>query len=374
MTTIADLNAWMDRFAPGKLAESWDNVGLLLGDPTAPVERVMTCLTVTATTAAEAIDRGAGAIVSHHPIFFKATRTLRADRPESGFLWNLARAGVAVLSPHTAFDNTTDGINDGLARRFGLEDVVPLRPGAAEDWYKLVVFAPEGERDQLLAAAFTAGAGGLGEYAECSFTAPGVGTFRGSLQANPTIGQAGGARESVAECRIELICPGAQRRQVVAAIRAAHSYEEPAIDLIRIEPTWRSIPGSGRVGLLARPETLRGFARRVASSLRAPGTQFVGDPDRIVARVALCCGAGDEYLGDAHRSGADVYLTGEARYHRALEAESLGLGLIVAGHHATERPGVEDLAERVARAFPTLEVWASQVERDPLRSVAVLPA
>ena len=368
MTTVADLAAWLERFAPRALAESWDNVGLLLGDPRAEVERVMTCLTVTATTASEAIERRAGAIVSHHPVLFKATKTLRADSLDSGFVYRLARAGVAVLSPHTSFDNTVGGINDGLARRFGLVDVGPLRVQAASDWYKVVVFAPRTERDAILDAAFEAGAGQLGEYSECSFAADGVGTFRGSARSNPTIGTPG-IRESVAEARIELLCPGSQRQPVLTAIRAAHSYEEPAIDLIRIEPTWPSSTGSGRIGRLPKPEPLGQFASRVASTLRAPGTQFVGDPDRPVERVAICCGAGDEFLNDAHRLQADVYLTGEARYHRALEAESMGLGLIVAGHHATERPGVEDLADRMASEFADLEVWASRSETNPLRSI-----
>ena len=367
MTTVADLLAWMDRFAPRALAEDWDNVGLLMGDPATPVGRAMTCLTVTAATADEAIERRAEAIVSHHPILFKGTKTLRADRPDTGFLWRLARAGVAVLSPHTAFDNTEGGINDGLARRLGLVDVAPLRPRPPEDWFKLVVFAPELERDRLLEAAFAAGAGQLGAYSECSFSAPGVGTFRGSSESNPTIGHPGGPRESVREARIELLCPGPARARVVAAVRGAHSYEEPAIDLIRVAGPAGPGIGAGRVGRLPRPEPLAAFVARVARTLRAPGTQFGGDPARLVGRVALCCGAGDEFLGDAIGRGADAYLTGEARYHRALEAESRGIGLIVAGHHATERPGVEDLAAIIAREFPDLECWASQTEADPLR-------
>ena len=255
MTTVADLLAWLEDFAPTRLAEPWDNVGLLFGDPSAEVSRVMTCLTVTPRSADEAIDRGAQAIVSHHPVLFKPIKSLRADRPETGPLWRLAGAGVAILSPHTAFDNTIGGINDGLAGRIGLVEVEPLRPST----------------------------------------------------------------------------------------------------------------GSGRVGRLERPEPLGLFADRVARLLRAPTAQFVGDPARVVQRVALCCGAGDDFLPDADRVGADVLLTGEARFHRAIEADALGIGLVVVGHHATERPGVEDLADRIARAFPGLDAWASRLEVDPLR-------
>src|SRR5271170_6802396 len=128
MTTVADVTSWLEDFAPARLAEPWDNVGLLWGDPTAPVDRVMTCLTVAPTSAAEAIRERAGLIVSHHPVLFREVKKIRADFPETGYLWNLARAGVAIASPHTAFDNTHDGINDILCRRLGLAEIAPLRP------------------------------------------------------------------------------------------------------------------------------------------------------------------------------------------------------------------------------------------------------
>ena len=366
MTTVADLASWLEGFAPSRLAESWDNVGLLFGDPRAEVTRVMTCLTVTPRSADEAIAEGAGAIVSHHPVLFKATKSLRADRPETASLWRIAKAGVAILSPHTAFDNTVGGINDGLARRIGLVDVGPLRPSPPSSRHKVVVFAPRSDREAVLEAAFGAGAGRIGAYDECSFGSAGFGTFFGLEVANPAIGEAG-RRESVREWRLELICPGDRLAAVLDAIRAGHSYETPAIDVYPIASEAPSGPGSGRIGRLEAPESLGDLASRVARLLEAPATQFVGDPSRTVSRVALCCGAGDDFLPDALKHRANVLLTGEARFHRALEADALGLGLIVAGHHPTERPGVEDLAGRIAGAFPGLTAWPSRLEVDPLR-------
>lgn len=366
MTAVADVAAWLEQFAPRSLAESWDNVGLLWGDPGAEIARVMTCLTVTSKTALEAIHERAELIVSHHPILFKAVQRIRADRPETGALWDLARAGVSILSPHTAFDNTSGGINDGLARRLGLSDVGPLRSGPARLQFKVVVFTPESDHDLVLAAAFSAGAGVIGAYNECSFAIPGEGTFFGTETANPTVGQAG-RRETVRELRVEIVSPSDRLAAVLAAIRKAHSYEEPAIDVYPLHPVSAG-PGIGRVGRLAAPMALDELAAAVRRVLNAPGLQLVGQPDRRVERVAIACGAGDDFVHDAARAGADVLLTGEARFHRALEAESIGLGLIVAGHHATERPGVEDLAESLAAAFPALSVWASHREADPLRT------
>ena len=150
------------------------------------------------------------------------------------------------------------------------------------------------------------------------------------------------------------------------AVRTAHSYEEPAID---VYPTIvRDLgEGVGRIGRLNEPTSLGALSDRVRDLLPAPGLQFVGNPDRMVARLAIACGGADDFVKDAIKAGADGFLTGEARFHRALEAEAAGLGLIVAGHHATERPAVEMLADRIAQDFPSLTVWASRRESDPMR-------
>ncbi len=368
MTTVADLATWLEGFAPRALAEPWDNVGLLWGDPASSVSRVMTCLTVTPTTADEAIEAGAGAIVSHHPVLFKPVQAVRADSASTGYLWRLARAGVAILSPHTSFDNTRGGINDGLAERLGLVDVRPLRSGPGSKCFKVVIFAPPNDREAVLAAAFASGAGRIGAYDECSFTTAGRGTFFGTEGANPTVGRAG-RRETVREWRVEVVCPSDRLAETLAAIRSAHSYEEPAIDVYPLADGPPEGPGVGRVGTLADPQSLAGFARRVKEVLGTDCVQFAGDDGRTVSTLAIACGAGDDFLDDAHRAGADALLTGEARFHRALEAEALGIGLIVAGHQATERPGVEDLARRIAATFPHVDVWASRREADPLRPV-----
>lgn len=366
MTTVQAVAGWLERFAPSRLAESWDNVGLLLGDPATPVARVMTCLTVTSATVAEAVAERADLILSHHPILFKPAKTLRADRTEGGLIWSLARAGIAVASPHTAFDGTAGGINEILADKLGLTDVRPLRSGPVRTSLKVVVFTPEADRDRVLDAAFSAGAGRIGAYKECSFATAGQGTFHGDATTNPTIGQPG-QRETVAEWKLEMICVESRLAAVVRAIRAAHSYEEPAIDVIPIQLAMDEM-GAGRVGRLAKAVPLGTLASRVASLLEATGLQYAGDPEQNVQTVAIACGAGDDFLGDAARAGAEVLLTGEARFHRALEAEGRGIGLIAAGHHATERPGVEALAALVQTEFPALHVWASRHERDPWRT------
>jgi dinuclear metal center YbgI/SA1388 family protein len=371
--TVAEVVRWLEEFAPPTLAEPWDNVGLLLGDPDAEVDRVMTCLTVTRTSADEAVAEQAGLIVSHHPILFRGAKRVRPDLPETAPVWTLARAGIAVASPHTAFDGTAGGINDGLCHRLGLLDVAPLRPATSPASYKVVVFTPESDREAVLEAAFEAGAGRIGEYNECSFAIPGRGTFFGTEGTDPAVGQKG-RRETVEELRLEFVCPASRLVPTLAAVRARHPYEEPAIDVypLHLSPAGSgagTAAGSGRIGRLVETWELDDFAGFVSRSLGHIPVQVAGDPRRLVERVAIACGAGDDFLADAAKAGADVLVTGEARFHRALEAEAQGIGLVLGGHHGTERPGVEELAERLARAFPELTVWPSQSECDPLRWV-----
>ncbi len=371
MITVRDVVQKLNALAPFAAAESWDNVGLLWGDPATNVSRVMTCLTVTTAIAQEAIAERAELIVSHHPVLFRQTRKVTADMPGTGFLWTLARAGISVASPHTAFDNAQGGINDLLANRLGLRDVEPLRPAAPvpSSRFKIVVFTPESDRERVLHAAFAAGAGIIGHYGECSFAIPGQGTFFGDDTTHPTVG-AKGHRETVDELRLEFICPASQLASALAAVRASHSYEEPAIDVYPLagEPVPR-FPGAGRVGRLDQPATLGHFARLVAHTFESGCVQFAGDPTKPIGRAAICCGAGDDFLREAHQAGAHVLVTGEARFHRGIEAEELSIGLITAGHHATERIGVVQLANALSKSLPGLAIWPSQHERDPFQLV-----
>jgi dinuclear metal center YbgI/SA1388 family protein len=364
MPTVATVCAALDRFAPPALAADWDNVGLLFGDANSAVTRVMTCLTVTPAVVAETIDEKVELVVSHHPILFRGAKRLSTASTEGRLLWPLARAGVAVYSPHTAFDNTDGGINDSLARRLGLTNVRPLRSKEGERRCKVVVFVPDSDLQKVSDAMFAAGAGVIGQYEKCSFRLAGTGTFFGTENTNPTVGEKG-RREDVREWRLEVVCPEGILAGVLSAMRRAHSYEEPAFDVYPLKP----LPGSGgegRVGELARAVPLRELAATVKRELAAGGVPVVGDPDRPVTRIAIACGAAGEFLSDAVKAKADVFLSGEMRFHDYLSAETQGIALVLPGHYATERPAVEELAGRIGEDFPDVTVWASRRERDPV--------
>jgi len=365
MPTVADWAGFLGDFAPLSTAANWDNVGLLLGDRISPCGRAMTCLTITPAVVAEAVAECVELIVAHHPIFFKGAKNLSDGTPEGRLLHPLLKAGIAVYSPHTAFDNCPGGINDGLAERFRLKDVRTLRPKDAPLEYKLVAFVPDADLARVSDAVFAAGGGKIGDYEQCSFRTAGIGTFFGMAGTNPIVGERG-RREEVAEHRVEIIVPEARLSAAVAALRATHSYEEPAFDIYPLKP--KRSGGEGRIGELAETVSLRGFAGMVKGACRANAIQFVGEGDRPVKLVALACGAAGEFLQDAIRAKADAFVTGEARFHDCLAAEAAGIGLVLPGHYASERPGIEDLAERLKKAFPTSEIWASRAERDPLTS------
>jgi dinuclear metal center YbgI/SA1388 family protein len=367
MPTVADVVAYLEQLAPLQLAADWDNVGLLLGERRGEVARVMTCLTVTPESAAETAEAGAQLLVTHHPVLFRAVKRLTDANAEGRMLLSLTRAGVAVYSPHSALDNAVGGINDILAARLGLLDVTPLRPREASPQCKIVVFTPDKDLQRVSDAMFTAGAGRIGQYSECSFRLAGTGTFFGSDATNPTVGQKG-RREEAPEWRLEVICPERKAAEVVAALRQAHSYEEPAFDVYPLRPD-RSGDGEGRIGRLPQPTPLADAARALRQALRCGPVQFVGEPTSPVQRVAIACGAGGEFLPDAARARADVLLTGEMRFHDYLAARAQGVALLLPGHYATERVGIEELAERLQRQWPQIQVWASRREADPVQWV-----
>lgn len=364
MPTVAAIAADLEISIPPDLAAEWDNVGLLLGDPESSVGRILACLTLTPEVAAEAVEGGYQLVVIHHPILFRGAKKLTTATADGRTVLTLAAAGVAVYSPHTAFDNASGGINDRLADRIGLIDVTPLRRMDGPRQYKVVVFVPEADVGKVSDAMFAAGAGTIGEYRECSFRAAGAGTFYGGPATNPTVGQKG-RREDVAEWRLEVVCPEAAVDRVVAAMRSAHSYEEPAFDVYPLRAA-AARGGQGRIGRLATGMSLADFAARVRNELKCGPVQIVGDATKPVSRVGIACGAAGEFLPDASRAGADVFLTGEMRFHDYLAAQALGIGLILPGHYATERFAVEELADRLARRWPDVHVAASRRELDPV--------
>ena len=297
---------------------------------------------------------------------FRPIQRLTSHDPQGAMLLRLISHGCAIYSPHTSYDNSARGINQQLAELFGLQDIAPLRMAPPEGSFKIVTFVPEPALEAVQRAVWNAGAGQIGEYSRCSFSSLGTGTFQGSELTHPAVGQAGRFEQAV-EVRLEVHCTRPLLCEALAALRAAHPYEEPAIDVYPLEAlrSETGAGGGGRYGDLAHETTLGAFAELVKERLRMPSLQLVGNPSIALRRVAIACGAAAEFIADAAAKNCQVLLTGEARFHDCLKARDTGLGLVLPGHYATERPGVENLCGLIRAEFPHLDIWPSEAEQDP---------
>ncbi|MFW6108638.1 MAG: Nif3-like dinuclear metal center hexameric protein [bacterium] len=350
MATIGDVTEALDQMAPSGLAEEWDNVGLLLGDPEAPCERAAVSLEPTRSVLDRAADAEAQLLVTHHPLIFRPLSRVTAAEAGGALLLEAARRSVALAAAHTNLDVAPGGVNDVLAELLELRKVEPLAASVASVPAKVVVFTPACDLDAVLEALRESGAGVIGQYQECTFRTPGIGTFRPLAGAEPTIGEVG-RREEVEELRVEAVLPRSRVRQVTDAVRAAHSYEEPAIDVYELEPGKPSL-GLGRAGDLPRPAPARRVVDRIKRALGVQRVRVVGDLRRRVERVGVVGGSGGDYVAHAIRRGCQLYLTGDVSHHQALEAAEEGLVVVDAGHAATEAPAMPVLARRLGERCP----------------------
>lgn len=364
MTKLSDIVRVLDDLAPLRYAESWDNVGLLVGDPAADVTRVLVTVDYSREVADEAVASGADLVVSYHPPLFAAVKRVPHDAPWADAL----RRGIALYSPHTALDVAKDGTNDFLADACGVHasERRAIRPHPAKDaHYKLVTFVPADAVEKVSEAMFAAGAGRIGAYARCSFRTSGTGTFFGEEGANPAVGEAG-RLETVEEIRLETLVPMGRIDAAVSAMRGAHPYEEPAFDIVRLAPPGEGPAiGLGRIGPVAETPR-RALVDRVKRALGLEHVLAAGPLDGTASRVAVAAGAGGELLEDAIRAGADVFITGEVRHHDALSAVRRGVTVIAALHSNSERAAVRAYATRMAaRLGPDVAVTTSTRDVDP---------
>ena len=337
MPSLADVVDLLHSWYPPGTADSYDAVGLVAGDPSAEVGRVMFAVDPTVEVAREAVGWGADLLVVHHPLFLTPVSSVAATTPKGRTLHTLTSGGCALLTAHTNADQAESGVSESLALALGLADLSPIRAAAEGPHDKIVTYVPASAADAVRTALAEAGAGRIGDYDSCSFSTPGEGRFRPLGDASPTIGRVG-ELEVVEELRIEAVAPRGRRTAVVRALLGAHPYEEPAFDVVPLADPGLASTGTGRVGTVAET-TLEGFAAHVAEVLPATahGVRVAGDPQRPVRRVAVCGGAGDFLLDELAGSDVDVFLTSDLRHHRAAEfLEHGGPALVDVAHWAAE--------------------------------------
>lgn len=334
----------LSSLVPEGKAARWDPVGLQIGDPAAEVKSVAVCHEVTEVVVDRVVADPPDLLVTYHPLLFRPTTALIAGTSPGGRALRLARAGVDLAVVHTAFDVAAGGAADALAESVGVGSGRGFGPLEGPAGVKIVTFVPPAGVDEVFSAMSAAGAGRIGRYHGCSYRSEGVGTFNPSSRTSPWAGARGVLNEEP-EVRLEMAVSAASADAVIAALVAAHPYEEPAYDLLSA----RSNEGFvGRVGTLAEPVDLASLARIVESKLDSGMVRIAGDQDGPVSVVAVVPGSGGGLIGAAAAVGADVIVTGDVAHHQAVDALDRGIAVIDAGHAPTERPGMDRLYAAVA--------------------------
>lgn len=333
----------LEQWAPPYYAEEWDNVGLHAGDRNKEISRIMVALSPGEDAVNAAVKAGVDMLLTHHPLIFRSMKQINSDTATGRSLLKLIRNDVNLYCAHTNLDIAKDGVNDVLAQALKLEQVKPLADIAHDTCYKVVVYVPLGYEEIVRQAMCDAGAGCIGNYSGCTFQAKGTGTFLPGESTHPFIGE-NGRMEYAEEYRLETVVPQASLSAVIKAMEIAHPYEEVAYDVFRMENGGEE-RGIGRIGQLKEAMSLAEFLDFTALQLSCDHMTYHGDLARQVKSVALCGGSGSSYMGAAKKAGADVYVTGDMRYHDAQAADEMDLCVVDAGHLRTERMIVDALAD-----------------------------
>ncbi|MGO9511566.1 MAG: Nif3-like dinuclear metal center hexameric protein [Mycobacterium sp.] len=363
---LRDVIDVLDQAYPPQLAQSWDSVGLVCGEPADMLDSVTIAVDATPAVVDEVPE--AGLLLAHHPLLLRGVDTVAASTPKGALIHRLIRTGRSLFTAHTNADSASPGVSDALAHALGLTVEAVLEPvspaGGLDKW---VIYVPGEHAEAVQAAVFEAGAGHIGDYSHCSWSVAGTGQFLPHEGASPAIGSVGTV-ERVAEDRFEVVAPARARSAVLSAMRAAHPYEEPAFDIFAlVAPPGDA--GLGRIGTLPQPEPLRDFVARVGAALPQTswGVRAAGDPDALVSRVAVCGGAGDSLLGNAAAAGVQVYVTADLRHHPADEhCRASQVALVDVAHWASEFPWCHQAADVLRSRFgEALPVRVCTIRTDP---------
>jgi len=362
---IKDIAAAIEKIVPLKLAQDWDNVGLLIGDPQNDVKNILLTIDITKEVLSEAVRQKAELIIAYHPVIWDGLKKIIVDGPSS-VVYELIRCGIAVFSIHTALDSVIGGINDGLAEIIGIEDAKPIGNYVnylASDRYKLVVFVPIDSVAKVSDAVFAAGAGWIGNYSNCSFQAAGTGTFLPLEGAKPAVGKRG-QLEKVSEVRFETIVPADKLDDCIAAMKKAHPYETPAFDVFKLYQSPQKF-GLGRIGKFAKPLSIKQIIERIKKHTGAKAIGIVGKENRLVKTAAVCAGSCGKIINSVIAAKVDLYLTGELKHHQALAAQEAGLTCICLSHSVSERFILAKFAKQLKQQLKNVTIKISKKDADP---------
>jgi len=359
---IADVINHLESIAPPSLQESYDNSGLIVGEKSSEVQRVLISLDCIEETVNEAIAQNCNLIVAHHPIVFSGLKRFNNANYVQRTVQLAIKNDIAIYAIHTNLDNVYhQGVNGKIAEKIGLKNTRILAPKSG-GLLKLVTYCPVAESKAILEAMFAAGAGHIGDYAECSFSTQGYGTFKPGDNANPSIGQVG-RREMLEEAKVEVILREHQLGTVLSALRSTHSYEEVAYEVFPTLNADLQI-GSGMVGELASDMNTADFLAHLKSCMDLTIVKHTSF-DKPIKTVAVCGGSGQFLLRNAKSSGADVYVTSDFKYHEYFDAEK-DLMICDIGHYESEKFTIDLLYDILSKKFSTFAVLKTEVNTNPV--------
>ena len=364
---LAEILPFFQSIAPLELAEDWDNVGLLTGDPVQEIKKVILTIDLTADVLAEAKSKKADLIMAYHPPIFSAIKRVLPGKGSSPLLYDVIRNGMAIYSMHTALDMAKGGINDLLAGIIGIQNPQPLDKASHKEsnHYKVVVFVPVNEIETVSEAMFAAGAGVIGDnakYTKCSYRVDGTGTFNCGAESNPSIGKPG-SFEEVNEYRLETIVPKSKLNDVLNAMVQAHSYEEVAYDVYPLVQNMTH--GLGRFGDLAKSTAVTEIITEVKKQLKIDTVSLVGSEKTKVKKAAVGAGSCGCLIGDVIANGCDFFMTGELKHHDALQLQSAGVTTICTSHSNSERIILKRIAKQIKKEFKQIDAFVSTRDKDP---------
>jgi dinuclear metal center YbgI/SA1388 family protein len=360
---IKDITDYLETIAPLNYQESYDNSGLIVGDSNAPVKKVLITLDVTEDVMDEAIKEKCQLIIAHHPIVFSGIKKLNGKNYVERVVIKAVKKDIAIYAIHTNYDNVIDGVNAEICKRLGLVDCAILLP-KKQLLKKLYTFIPVAHCEHVAKAVFVAGAGYIGNYSETSFNTNGIGTFKGNEKSNPVLGKKN-VLEKVEEVKFETIFPAHIEGKVIAALLKAHPYEEVAYDIVSLDNAFQNV-GSGMVGNLKSPLDELTFLKSLRKSLKTDSIRYTKLLGKKVKRVAVCGGSGRFLLNNAIGANADVFITGDFKYHDFFDADNKILVADV-GHYESEQFTKELLLRHLSEKFPILAARISSVNTNPIK-------
>jgi len=361
MLKVKDCMKQIEQIAPKNLAQSWDNTGLLVGDANTSVKKILLTIDITQDVVKEAKKANCNFIISYHPVIWDGLKTVEKD----SVVYELVKNNISVYSIHTALDAVDGGVNDGLADMVGIKNAQPVGDfvDCKKGNFKLIVFVPMKSLQKVADACFRAGAGWIGNYSHCSFNSAGLGTFFPLEGSKPTIGKPG-KFENVEEFKFETIVPAEKIENVVKAMKAAHPYEVPAFDVIKLYSTEDKI-GLGRIGILEKPAQLSTILKKIKKITGAKVAGIIGPKKRLVKKAAVCAGSCGKLIMNIIAEKCDLYVTGEIKHHQAIAAQEAGVTVVCLSHTVSERFILKKVAKELQKGLNSAKIIISKKDKDP---------